>query len=198
MKFPSSFYIPKGAVRVVSKKSPAVVYLYSRGGKPCAMGFYGKAEKPSFSYSYTSEARRAERMADWLKQTVEWKALKDNQKAARKTVLGSKQELLKKGDVLQCSWGYDQTNIDYFQVVELFGKRGVVIRKIACESVETGFMQGRSVPAMDQFIGEPMRKQVSETGSVKIYSFASAYKLTAITVDGKTIGYKPSTWTAYA
>jgi hypothetical protein len=39
---------------------------------------------------------------------------------------------------------------------------------------------------------------VSEQGSVKIYSFASAYKMDPVTVDGKPIGYRPSSWTAYA
>lgn len=200
MRFPRESYIPAGAQKVASKRSSAVVYLsqsrYSK--KPAAVGFFGKADKPSFNYSFATEARRAQYVSEWLQKMDSWQVGKNEVMAKRKAVLGSKQELLKVGDVLSCSWGYDQTNVDYFQVVELFGKRGVVIRKIACESIDTGFMQGKCVPAMGQFIGEPMRKQVSESGSVRIYSFASAYKLDAVMVDGKAIGYKPSQWTAYA
>ena len=34
-----------------------------------------------------------------------------------------KPHTLKVGDVLYCSWGYDQTNVDYFKVSEVIGKR---------------------------------------------------------------------------
>lgn len=198
MRFPRDSYIPKGAVKVASKASSAVAYLYDRGDKPCALGFFGKADKPAFQFRFEKPVNRTVYVAKWLQNMDEIQARRDKAKATRKAVLGAKQEALKVGDVLQCSWGYEQTNIDYFQVVELFGKRGVVIRKIACESVDTEFMQGRSVPAVDQFIGEPMRKQVSDSGSVKIYSFASAYKMEPVMVAGLPVGYRSSSWTAYA
>ena len=34
---------------------------------------------------------------------------------------------LKVGDVLYCSWGYAQTNVDYFKVSEVIGKRIIII-----------------------------------------------------------------------
>ena len=46
------------------------------------------------------------------------------------------------GDVLVCSWGYDQTNIDFYQVIGLT-KSGKSVRLIAIESehiATTGFM----------------------------------------------------------
>ena len=36
---------------------------------------------------------------------------------------------LKVGDILYCSWGYDQTNVDYFKVSEVIGKRKIKIPK---------------------------------------------------------------------
>lgn len=198
MKFPRSFYIPKGAVKVASKKSSAVVYLSASSSRLCAVGFFGKADKPSFSYSFKSAERRVAYVAEWLQNMDRLEERRNKAKADRKQVLGSQQTSLKVRDVLRCSWGYDQTNIDYYQVVSLFGKRGVVVRQIACESVDTEFMQGMCVPAIDQFIGEPMRKQVSDSASVKIHSFASAYKMEPIMVAGVPVGYSPSSWTAYA
>jgi hypothetical protein len=199
-RFPRESYIPKGAVKVASKVSSAVVYLYGRpGGKPCAMGFFGKADKPAFNYSYASEKRRAASVAAWIQSMDATQASKNQRKAQRKQVLGSKQEALKVGDVLRSSWGYDQTNIDYYEVVELFGKRGVVIREIGAESADTGWLQGKSVPAKGQYIGEPMRKQVSEDGSVKVRDFGVwAYKLEPVKVAGVPVAYAPSNWTAYA
>lgn len=37
---------------------------------------------------------------------------------------------LKVGDILYSSWGYDQTNISWYQVTQLVGKQSVKIRKI--------------------------------------------------------------------
>lgn len=198
MRFQRDFYIPRGSVKVSSKGSSAVAYLYERGGQPCAVGFFGKSDKPALNYRYATKERRAESLAAWMKRMDEWQASKDAAKAKKKETLAKPQELLKVGDVLQCSWGYDQTNIDYYEVTKLVGKRTVEIRKIACESVETEFMQGRSVPAKGEYIGEPMRKQVSEYGSVRIFSFASAYKMEPVMVAGVPVGYKSSNWTAYA
>lgn len=45
------------------------------------------------------------------------------------------------GDVFEASWGYEQTNVDYFEVVEKHGQF-VTVRPIASRTVETtGWMQ---------------------------------------------------------
>lgn len=43
----------------------------------------------------------------------------------------------KVGDILIASWGYDQTNVDYYQVVALVGTSSVRIRKIQSECVRS-------------------------------------------------------------
>jgi hypothetical protein len=195
---PRSSYVPKGAVKVASKRSSAVVYLYERyAGKPGAAGFYGKADQPSFHYSFRDEARRATYVAEWLRSMDERAASKAKQVSAKKAAL-DKPHGLKVGDVMRSSWGYDQTNIDYYQVVELRGKRGVVIREIGAESVDTGSMQGNSVPAVGSFIGEPMLKKVGADDEVKVRSFAWARKMEPLVVAGVPVGYRSSSWTAYA
>jgi hypothetical protein len=192
-------YIPKGSMKVASKKSPAVAYLSTNSrGKPTAIGYFGNATNASFNYSFRDEQRRAQYVGEWIRSMDAVQAGRDEAKAAKKALCGKKQEFLKVGDVLSCSWGYDQTNVEYFQVVELVGLRKVKIQPIASESIETGFMQGKCVPAVGQFTGEPMLKVVSDSGSVRIYSFASAYKVEPVKVDGVAIGYKPANWTSYA
>ena len=34
------------------------------------------------------------------------------------------------GDIFSCTWGYDQTNVDYFQVVKLCGEQSVRVREV--------------------------------------------------------------------
>ena len=80
------------------------------------------------------------------------------------------------GDVLCCRWGYDQTNVDYYQVTKLVGKTMVEIRKIEAHKVEDMSMQGWSTPRCGQFIGEPLRRKANGS-SVRINSYSYAYLL---------------------
>ena len=34
------------------------------------------------------------------------------------------------GDIFSCSWGYDQTNVDFFQVLKLCGEKSVRVRQV--------------------------------------------------------------------
>jgi len=59
----------------------------------------------------------------------------------------------KLGDILHHSWGYDQTNCDFYQVVEV-KKASVVLRPIGAKTVEgsEGFMSCSLMPEKDAFI----------------------------------------------
>lgn len=59
----------------------------------------------------------------------------------------------KVGDILHHSWGYDQTNCDFYQVVEV-KKASVVLRKIGTKTVSgsEGFMSESLMPVKDAFI----------------------------------------------
>ena len=91
------------------------------------------------------------------------------------------------GDVFVTSWGYEQTNIDYFEVVEKHGQY-VTLRPIASRTVEdTGWMQ-RTVKAVPgSYIDKcaliddkpSARRKVRGTADnpcIDLTSFASAYK----------------------
>lgn len=191
-------YVPKGAIKVQSKLSPTVAYLYELVGVPYVYLYVGNAIKPAAFYRFKTVEARAAYVTKFMQEQDVAYAAKQARKAEKAAKLAEPQKFLKVGDVLMCMWGYDQTNVDYFEVVELKGKRNVVIREIGCESVETEFMQGKSVPAKGNYIGEPMLKKVNEYGGVRIYSFATASKLEPVAVvAGKEI-YPATSWTAYA
>ncbi len=70
---------------------------------------------------------------------------------------------LKIGDILYSSWGYDQTNIDFYEVVEVVSDKSVKIREIAYRSVDSNglhSMAGEKVAIPGQYVGEPMLKRV--------------------------------------
>ncbi len=60
---------------------------------------------------------------------------------------------VKPGDIFNMSWGYDQTNNNFFQVTRV-SEKGVWVREIGCKSVEgtQGFMCETVVPNPGSFI----------------------------------------------
>jgi len=66
----------------------------------------------------------------------------------------------KVGQILYNSWGYEQTNIDYFQIVRVTDA-SVFIREIGRDFEGTGWLQGKSKPKKDNFVSdEVLRKTV--------------------------------------
>lgn len=187
-----SHYIRKGSVRYADKLSSAVVYAYGSGGKFVLMGFSGKRQKPDFHYSYPTEERRQAKAKSFFESVRASEAFRVEQAAKRK----ARPNLLKVGSILRASWGYDQTNIDYFEVTKLIGSSTVEIRELKQGSAETGWLVGKCVPLPGDYAGPPMRKR-AQGNSVKIYSFAHAHLVEPVMVAGVPT-YAASNWSAYA
>lgn len=83
------------------------------------------------------------------------------------------------GDILDSHWGYEQTNVDYYEVVGLTPK-GVKIRQIESQRSYTGSMCGECVPVKGMYRGDVKTKQVKATSNgdayLKLTSFSSAWK----------------------
>lgn len=79
------------------------------------------------------------------------------------------------GDILTGSWGYDQTNWEFYQVVAINGKK-VTIREVARASNDIAWATERVYPAKDKFIGAPLVKLVSRYGTLKLHDFCSLRK----------------------
>lgn len=134
------------------------------------IAFAGTSGKPAAHVSYRDEGRARVAAAQFL----------DGRKAHAERVAFTRtarrrfQTTLEPGRILVNTWGYDQTNVDYYQVVEVSpSRRSVVIRKIAARSTEEGWLQGSCWPLADEFIGSPMLKRVGEGESVKIHDWGS-------------------------
>ena len=165
-------YIPANAMKIEAKDCAAVFYLYDSPKGPAARAFIGKAIKPSWAFWFRTAAEREQRIAETIKQA------KDS--AARKAAIlaeRSQPSKLQIGDILYSSWGYDQTNIDFYQVTRLIGPTTVEIRQIASQSSPSeghSSMAGYCTAIKDQFKGEPMVKRVQNGSRIKIENYASA------------------------
>lgn len=78
------------------------------------------------------------------------------------------------GMIFTNSWGYDQTNVDYYQVTRTT-PRGVYIRPIAGKSVvgSGGFMSDSVVPDKDNFTGDEQFKPIQSYSDGKAYISAT-------------------------
>ena len=84
---------------------------------------------------------------------------------------------VKIGDVFKSSWGYDQTNVDFYQVTGLTSK-GVKVRSIGGNETTTGMMSGETTPVRDAFNGEEKFHVLKFYGCeayFRINSYSSAY-----------------------
>lgn len=82
---------------------------------------------------------------------------------------------LKVGSILVSSWGYDQTNIDFYEVVKLIGAKMVAVREIDKKIIKSNGPSDEVMPVPGAFDGIELRKKVGSSGQIKLSSFAYAY-----------------------
>jgi len=144
-------------------------------GTPKGTGaiFLGKQNNPVSHYSWpTIEAFKKE-LDEYATRRKYFFAQKAKQKQERANY---KHDYVV-GDILYSSWGYDQTNVNFYQVVSVVGKQ-VVLREVASKTVRENEGYGATyvVAVPDRFVGPAMKKMVQQGGTVKIDTNQSAYK----------------------
>ena len=100
-----------------------------------------------------------------------------NVKATDVTLVNKPLPTVNIGDIYVTSWGYDQTNIDYYKVLEVKNK-SVVIAGIGQERVYTGHMQGECNPVPNRVSDKRITKRIISCGdsvSLKMTSYSRAY-----------------------
>lgn len=192
---PREFYIPKGAMKIADKKSDAVAYLREyqgpKGTRYQAVAFLGKSFKPCGNYNFQS----AERRAAWLKEIFAGRQATMAYKAKRAAEKKAFVNPFKVGDLFRTCWGYDQTNVEYYEAVEIRGQN-VIIREIAQGRKETQWLAGKCTPLPGQYIGEPMTKRAQE-GGLRISSCQWASYEKPEMVAGVPV-YRTASWSSYA
>lgn len=160
---------------------------------------WGKSAKPWAYYGYATEARRDDgfnRHAIIARDNLAYKAKRKAEAKAQ----ADKPHGLQVGDVVRSSWGYDQTNVNHYQIVNVIGKRTVEVRAVACHEEATGSMSGRAAPIPGDFVGEVLRRQVDSRGAVNMLhaSYGRAYKIEPVAVVHGVRCYAASHYSSYA
>jgi hypothetical protein len=158
------------------------LYPHGKDGEFLCKAWRGKQSKPYAFYTFRTAQARAEWMQEQRDGADAHRKFKAEETAAQSKALAKMREQLQVGTILHTSWGYDQTNVEFFEVVER-KPASVVVREISSDLEETAFMQGRRTPCPGEYIGPPMLRRISPTG-VKIDDVRYAWP----TEPGKAIG----------
>jgi hypothetical protein len=139
-----------------------------------AIAFQGESGKPLWYYTYSNPERRASQ----IKASIESRKSSIEHKNLKRQKRKEFQHGLKPGDILYASWGFDQTNVDFYEVVAVAGK-SVAIREVESRVLSSsGYGQDKVVPVPGRYTG-PAMKKIPTVGyqnqpSIKITSYSSA------------------------
>jgi len=134
---------------------PNGVKVLRDDGDPKRLGakvWFPKAIKPFWDYKFNTVEARERAIA----HAVEFYTARTNsvrERRAKRAGSDADLEKVSYGTIFCNSWGYEQTNVDFYQVVERRG-RVVKLRRIATSTVpgSEGFMSDRCVPVKDAFL----------------------------------------------
>lgn len=125
----STRYIPPGFVSHNHPLGIGIAYMGTLGNRIGVIAYHGRANKPDFYFTYRDEIAAEKKIIEWFDTLAKWEDMKLARRLAQTGF-----HTLKVGDILHYSWGYDQTNCEFYQIVSITAHT-VDIREIASEVV---------------------------------------------------------------
>lgn len=193
----------KDFLRVELKGCEAEVYYKHDKNRDVYLvkAFAGRAEKPSFFYRFSTKERAMEYVINWQAGLIERQAKKAERQAEKKSF----EHNVQVGDIFYTSWGYDQTNIDFYQVISVKGQTAEIreIEPILKWDENLGD-RGYCIPSPSNFKpdSKPLKKRIQSNyngskPSFKIASYAHAMPVEYTEVAGVRI-YEKKYFSCYA
>lgn len=140
------------------------LHLYEEGNTLLGKAWRGRQRTPFEHFIFRSQEQRE----DWARRKRAEESARNQAKKVRNAQAERRREEMRAaltvGSVLYTSWGYDQTNVDFYEVVART-EHTVTVRKLAAECEEKGFMQGRTRPRVGEYLGKPQRRRILECGA---------------------------------
>jgi len=153
--------------------------------EPLSIAVFGKTgARPRYHYRFRSNSE----MTDFMQRRINEANLEAEREKIRIHRDLEESQKFKPGTILYSSWGYEQTNIDFYQIIERKGQF-VTLQEIGSEKTyEEWGDRGRCKPDPKVLIGDPFRKKISQNASIRLtsYSFAQLYE------------GRPLYWSSYA
>lgn len=191
-------YVPASYV-LVAENADLGIEVFADAARNVAMGYSGRRNRADFNYRFNNAERMNAYIAEYIAGIVAQRDRVAQRRAER--VAANRNAAVNVGDIFQAMWGYDQTNIDYYQVVAVSGQM-MQVREISQMREGNGYAdQGVCVPAPNRFVGEARRVRIQASGEsvyFRVNSFSSAYRINPVAVVAGVPIYEEANWTAYA
>lgn len=151
----------RGVTPETPEGTDLVIYRFTnQRGKPSALVYQGRAGKPLYWYFYASEEQRERRVQDTIQTRREVLQRKEQELQQKREWRHS----AKVGDVLYFTWGYDQTNAEFFQVVAV-GDKTIAVRPLKQKVVESYGNYDKVRPDVGHFSGPAVKKVPQMSGT---------------------------------
>ena len=121
-----------------------------------------KATKPYANYYFRDELARERYINEQVASQERRQQAKAEAAAARKPTQ-EQLDAVKIGHIFVSSWGYEQTNVNYYEVISRSGQT-VTVREISQKSTGTETGNGMAdyrLPVAGSFRGEPFKKRLN-------------------------------------
>jgi hypothetical protein len=138
--------------------------VYADTTQLIAQGFAGnRSIKHSFLYRFKTLEALEKHVASFFEMLEKREAMKAGWKAEKKQSTKKFLESLKPGTILSGSWGYDQTNIEFYKILEVRGSK-IKLVELGHETIEgsEGFMCCKVKPGGE--MGSPIERVVRGQG----------------------------------
>ena len=153
-------WIPKNSREVPHRLGVCYVYESEPVGPNAIQSFNviayaGKARRSAFHESYRKAELRDKRVTDWFA------GLEARERDVKQRALDrARPHTFQVGDIIHHSWGHEQTQADFYQVVAVTA-HGATIREIAASTVPGSTyshgMADMRVAVKDAFVGEEQK-----------------------------------------
>lgn len=190
----------KGSLKIIVPNSDLVIYVSQ---KFCSIVAYrGKKTKVVYDKQYNYRDMNArDAVMKTIKSNVDYYISVEESRYNREVENKRKTDEVKKntkvGDIFFSEWGYEQTNICFYQVIAIKGAT-YTLREIKKERIEKGnTMTGVVVPLIGDFINDnPFNKRVVDGGFRHDSEFIEPLNYTVNEITGSRI-YEQKNYTAY-
>jgi len=154
----SSLATRANATRKSSSTLTWVEYDDDRG-RPCALIWQGKKSRPTQHLAFRSIEERDQHLAKVIDAARKVAAEKQQRRSGGHT--------LKVGDIVYNSWGYEQTNIDFYEVVSTT-KCTVRLRAVETQKEYDGDMSGTCTPLLGVYKSDDVQTRRASGNSVNM------------------------------
>jgi hypothetical protein len=164
-------YSSKQGATVESYKGATIISYAGSTNQACVAIYtpFCKGVKPAYNYAFNTESDRAAFIAD-KKQVID----RDTEAAERRAAkYAAESDKIQTGSIMYSSWGYEQTNIDFFKVLSRKNNT-VTMQKIGSKvvSYNNNHMSGQKVADESVVDGEVVTKRINKFGGITLNSFA--------------------------